>query len=387
VPDHFKAIVAAPDAHVRSHLANLIRGIESAEIVTTHVNARLVAAKLKQAPVDLILLDIAADRREYLDILRGVRQRCPDASVVVMSSSPLKDGAAVVEALELGALDYLPAAVHPGDPNAERELRLLLMTIIGLISNRKNMRRARQWAEMRPRFAGTRDPSVRTGAGPTEGRSASEAVSLIGARLRAPRPLARFELLAIGVSTGGPNALKQVIPALPADLGVPVLLVQHMPPFLTASLAASLGVKSRLAVREAVDREEILPNTVYVAPGGKHMVVQRISGTPGGRPARLIGLNTAPPENSCRPAVDVLFRSIAEAYDGATLAVIMTGMGTDGMKGVETLKRKGCFCLSQSEGTCVVYGMPRAVDEARLSDEQVPLERLADRIVELVRAS
>ncbi|HLO65401.1 MAG TPA: CheB methylesterase domain-containing protein, partial [Holophaga sp.] len=191
----------------------------------------------------------------------------------------------------------------------------------------------------------------------------------------------RFDVVAIGVSTGGPNALAEVIPHLPADLGVPVLVVQHMPPFFTASLAEHLAKASRLAVSEAIEGEPVLPNHVYIAPGGKHMTVRRMGGAEG--PA-IVGLNENPPENSCRPSVDVLFRSVAAQYEGNILGVVMTGMGSDGCEGVRAMKRRGCHVLTQSEDTCVVYGMPLAVDEAGLSDEQVPLPRLASRIAYLV---
>jgi two-component system chemotaxis response regulator CheB len=153
-----------------------------------------------------------------------------------------------------------------------------------------------------------------------------------------------------------------------------------MPPMFTASLADHLNRASKVPVKEAVEGEEVHPGHVYLAPGGKHMVIRRMSEGE----KIIIGLNENPPENSCRPSVDVLFRSMAAHYDGNILAVVMTGMGTDGCEGVRALKRRGCHCLTQSEDTCVVYGMPMAVDEAGLSDEQVALPRLAPRIAQLV---
>ena len=137
-------------------------------------------------------------------------------------------------------------------------------------------------------------------------------------------------------------------------------------------------------MREARDGEPVLPGCVYIAPGGKHMVVRRLPDR-GRSSSPIIGLNENPPENSCRPSVDVLFRSLAAQYEGNMLAVVMTGMGNDGCEGVRAMKRRGCLCLTQSEATCIVYGMPLAVDEAGLSDEQVALDRLAERIAHLVR--
>jgi two-component system chemotaxis response regulator CheB len=189
-----------------------------------------------------------------------------------------------------------------------------------------------------------------------------------------------FCILAIGVSTGGPEALAKVIPLLPSNLGVPVVLVQHMPPNFTKSLAESLSKKSKLPVVEVQEGDEIVPNRVHVAPGGYHFVVKSISGV------LKASINSDPPENSCRPAVDVLFRSVAETCgDKGVLAAILTGMGNDGMRGVAALKKKKCFCLSQTESTCVVYGMPKAVDDAKLADESVPIDKMAARMAELLQ--
>jgi two-component system chemotaxis response regulator CheB len=265
-------------------------------------------------------------------------------------------------------------------------LRRRLMTLMGLFRARRNTRLAKQlYDECPPTTEFGRSQDTREPVPPApEIRK-----NIVPAEAQLPRTMVanpRVQLLAIGVSTGGPNALTQLIPLLPADLGVPLLLVQHMPATLTASLAASLNRKSALQVREAVHGEEVRPNIVYLASGGAHMEVARDNATPTSPGSRRIRLTSDPPVNSCRPSVDVLFRSIAEAYDGTTLAVIMTGMGSDGMEGVRMLKRKGCYCLAQTEDSCVVYGMPRAVIEAGLSDEKVPLDQMAQRITELVRA-
>ena len=162
-------------------------------------------------------------------------------------------------------------------------------------------------------------------------------------------------------------------------------MVQHMPPYFTASLAEHLDQRSKLLVHEGRDGEPILPGHVYIAPGGKHMVVRQRPSSDAGLPAPIIGLNENPPEHSCRPSVDVLFRSMAAHFDGNMLAVVMTGMGSDGCEGVRAMKRRGCLCLTQTEASCVIYGMPLAVDEAGLSDEQVPLDRIADRMDRLAR--
>jgi two-component system chemotaxis response regulator CheB len=160
-----------------------------------------------------------------------------------------------------------------------------------------------------------------------------------------------------------------------------------MPAALTASLAESLDGKSALRVREAVDGEEVLPDTVYLAPGGRHMIISQKKAGPAVPASRKIRLTDDPPVNSCRPSADVLFRSLPGAYDGGIMAVIMTGMGNDGREGVRFMKRQACYCLTQTEDSCIVYGMPRAVDDAGLSDERVPLDLMADRIVDLLMSA
>ena len=173
-------------------------------------------------------------------------------------------------------------------------------------------------------------------------------------------------------------ALGELVPRLPADYPHPILIVQHMPPFFTATLARDLDARSALRVVEASEGDVLAAGTAYLAPGGVHMVVRRR-----GDVAR-IGLDTGPPVNNCRPSADVLFRSLGGIRDEAgVLAVVMTGMGDDGCEGVRFLKTGKCCCLTQSAGSCVVHGMPRAVKEAGLSDESVPLHGLARRLVDL----
>jgi len=164
-------------------------------------------------------------------------------------------------------------------------------------------------------------------------------------------------------------------------LGVPVLIVQHMPPVFTKSLAASLDKKCQLTVKEAENGENIVPNVVYIAPGGKQMKL--VAGTDGRH--RKIKITDDPPENSCKPSVDYLFRSVGDYYVGRTTAVIMTGMGSDGTKGLGILKDKAAHIIGQDEASCIVYGMPKAPAELGYLDVVVPLGGIADEIVKSVR--
>jgi two-component system chemotaxis response regulator CheB len=175
-------------------------------------------------------------------------------------------------------------------------------------------------------------------------------------------------MILIGVSTGGPNALARILPALPASLPVPVFIVQHMPPLFTGYLAESLGKRARLPVSEATDGQLAQPGHAYIAPGGRHLRLQREDR------AIFMRITDDPPENNCRPSVDVLFRSAANQFPGQACGVIMTGMGADGTVGCRLLKRHGALIIAQDEASCVVYGMPKEAVEAGVVDQQVPLD-------------
>ena len=188
-------------------------------------------------------------------------------------------------------------------------------------------------------------------------------------------------IVLIGVSTGGPGALAQLIPALPASLAAPVFVVQHMPPLFTKALAESLQLKSAIRVSEAVDGETASPGSVYIAPGGKQM---KLAAGPKGD--IVIQLTDDPPERNCRPSADYLFRSAANHFPGRSVAAILTGMGDDGTSGLRLLKRSACVTIAQDEASCVVYGMPREAVQAGVIDTVLPLDEIAVAIARAVHA-
>jgi two-component system chemotaxis response regulator CheB len=188
-------------------------------------------------------------------------------------------------------------------------------------------------------------------------------------------PRGRVDIVAIGCSTGGPDALAKVLMGLPTELPVPVVVTQHMPPVFTRMFAERLDRSTPLTVVEAGDGMDLTAGTVYVAPGDKHLVLQR-RGT-----ATVTQLSGAQPENSCRPAVDVMFRSVAQLYGGSACAVVLTGMGHDGRGGAKVLRDAGAGILAQDERSSVVWGMPGAVAGAGLADEILPLDRIAGALI------
>ena len=185
-----------------------------------------------------------------------------------------------------------------------------------------------------------------------------------------------IDVVAIGVSTGGPNALSAMMPGLPADLPVPIVICQHMPPLFTKLLADRLAAQCKFPVLEAVSGQPLRPGQAVIAPGGSHLLVERV-GT-----QVVARLNDEPPENSCRPAVDVLFRSVAGVYGRRALGLIMTGMGSDGLHGCEALHAAGASIIIQDEATSVVWGMPGFVARAKLAQKQLPLDQLAAEITQ-----
>lgn len=362
----------------RRILTTIIEELPGTEVAATAPNGKIALAKMESTEVDLVLLDVEMPVLDGLKTLEVMHERFPGVGVIMVSGANTSAASTTIRALERGALDFVPKPEGGDLEESQRQLTQHIRRVIQLFQTRRALRSTRRPATTKPDVA----PLVeRT-------RTAAQVPAA-----PAPRPalerhagkrLSKVEIVVIGVSTGGPNALKEVIPKLTTALKVPVLIVQHMPPLFTASLADSLNRKSSLDVREAQEGDPVLPNTVLIAPGGKHMVVRSDPNANGG-PGFVVALNENPPEQNCRPSVNVLFRSVSTYFGGKILALVMTGMGEDGCEGVRAMKRQGCICLTQEESTCVVYGMPRAVDEAGLSDERVPLDQLAERIQHLVQ--
>ncbi len=355
----------------RRIVSDVVGAIEGTAVVATAPNGKIALDKMRRLDVDLVLLDVEMPEMGGLEMLKVIRRDHPDTGVIMVSGANRTSADITVKALQTGAIDFVPKPDGKNPDDSRRELIGQLRPLVNLFQTRRSLRGIKGRGEIPAAGAcvsAKRQPAAKERPAGPAGR--------VG-----PRPT-RIDIVAIGVSTGGPNALAEMVPRLPADLGKPVLIVQHMPPVFTKSLAEGLNKKSPLSVREACDGETLEPNTILIAPGGRHMVI-RSSAAPNG--SRRIALNDSPPENGCRPSVDVLFRSVATQFGGNVLATVMTGMGEDGCKGVQAMKRQGCYCLTQAEATCVVYGMPRAVDDAGLSDESVPLNDLAGRIAGIVR--
>jgi len=348
----------------RKILSDVLAGMPNAELAGIAASGSIALQKLKRLTVDLVLLDVFMPDMDGLETLLAIRKEFPNIAVVMVSGVSTRHAESTVTALESGALDFIRKPDGNDIETNKAALRRDLQPILRTVATRCITRRT-----------DLPKPTVSH----TIARPAAAPATPIMPGIRP----AKINLVLIGSSTGGPNALAEVIPKIPQNLGVPVVIVQHMPPMFTKSLADHLDKKSPLNVREAMENEAVTAGSVLIAPGGRHLVLRHP--TSGNQTSLVTSLTDSPPVNSCRPSVDVLFRSVATLNVGGILSVVLTGMGNDGAAGVASLKRHSCYSITQDQESCVVYGMPRAVVEKNLSDEVLPLDLIGSRIVELVK--
>ena len=343
-----RVLVVDDSVVIRRLVTHALSEDPAMEVVGSASNGTIALARLPQLNPDVITLDIEMPEMDGLEVLRRIRRE-PDRPRVIMFSTLTARGAEVtLEALALGADDYVAKAANVG--SLDRSMASLRAELIPKIKQ----------------FFSFIDE-----ARPPAHLSPARLVTAVPAGLVKAIP----KVVAIGVSTGGPTALGAIVPQFPPDFPLPVLIVQHMPPLFTRFLAERLQTVSTLKVEEAGDGAKIVPGRILIAPGDYHMEVASNGA------GNVVHLAQSPPENSCRPSVDVLFRSLSRSYGASTVSAILTGMGQDGLRGVETLKAQGAFVIAQDEASSVVWGMPGAVARAGLADCIVPLDRVVPEIL------
>ncbi len=334
--DKTRVLIVDGTVVVRRLLADLLCGDPAFEVAGTAANAQIAAAKAARLRPDVVLLRPGPDLGDGAEVLAAVRGACPGLPVLLLDGPGPPDAGEPLALPGLG--DWSGPAAHA--------FRACLL--------------------------------ARTRALRRQGRSE------ILPPVRRPRPSAAgllrpVEVIAIGASTGGPNALAALLPALGPGCPAPLVLVQHMPPVFTAHLAARLAALAGFRVTEAAHGAALAPGEAWLAPGDYHLTVARDAA--GGR----LGLHQGPPENSCRPSVDVLFRSAAECYGPGVLAVVLTGMGQDGLRGCELIRAAGGQVLAQDEASSVVWGMPGHVARAGLADAVLPLADIGPEVLRRAR--
>ena len=353
-------------------------------VVGSAPNGKAALEKVDQLVPDAVTLDVEMPIMDGVTAVRHLRRKHPRLPVVMFSTLTERGAEATLDALAAGASDYVtkPANVGSVAQSMENIRTQLIPKLKALVAARRPAfgTAPAPRPALGPTAASKRpDPIVPTGSTAPAAPAARTATAPAPARVPATRPAVAgrgsVSVLAIASSTGGPDALTSVIPALPGDLSVPVVLVQHMPPVFTRLFAQRLDLKSRLSVREAENGEPLAAGTVYVAPGDFHLSVER-RGT-----AVHAVLTQSEPENFCRPAADVLFRSVAKVYGRTALGLVLTGMGHDGAKGAEQMVAAGARIFIQDEATSVVWGMPGAVSRAGLAECTLPLRDIAPAVM------
>ncbi len=331
---------------VRQLVSKVLNNDPMLEVVGVAANGAIALAKISQVNPDLIVLDIEMPEMDGLETLGAIRKTYPQLPVIMFSVLTERGAEATLAALAQGAQDYV---TKPVTSSKEASLQYIRDQLIPKIK------------AFCPNHQLPHQPAASSNV---KGRTIP--VTALPPKHRPP-----VEIVAIGVSTGGPNALAQLLSAFPADLPVPVVIVQHMPPIFTRRLAESLTAQCQINVAEAFGEAVLKPGQAWIAPGDHHLVVVREGVN--------IGLRTHqdPPENSCRPSVDVLFRSVVKTYGAATLGIILTGMGQDGLHGCACIQDAGGQVLVQDEASSVVWGMPGMVADAGLADQILPLDQMA----------
>lgn len=426
-----RVLVVDASVLVRRFLFETLNAERACEVVGTAPNGKIALAKLAQLAPDVVLLDAELPETESFETLSEMRRLHPRTPVIMVTSLAPREAEATLRALAIGAADYITKPDPSGVVSPADQLREQLLPRLRWLTGKGERRTSLPPAHSLPPGRSVPPmhsappaqsvppvhsapptqsvppvysappaqsvPPIRSGPPAAPMRRASDLITAVrsvppvseaprievafSVRSLPPLPrIARIEVLAIGSSTGGPNALGAVLSRLAADFPVPVVITQHMPPMFTKLLAERLDLDAGLEVHEARGGEALEPGHIYLAPGDFHMVVRRE-----GVDVRL-RLHQEPPENSCRPAVDVMLRSVVETYRAGTLAVVLTGMGQDGLRGCEAVRRAGGQILVQDAPTSVVWGMPGAVAKAGLADAVLPIEEVAGEITRRVEA-
>jgi len=352
--DKVDVLIVDDSVVFRRIMSNILESISIANCVGTAASGKIALRKVESLKPDLLLLDVVMPEMDGVQTLTQIKKSHPHIKAIMISGFDMQNAKATLESLEIGALDFIPKPTGKNPTVNSALLKTQLFPLIELLVLEK-----RGYCNKKTEI--TSKPAV---------VSSRYTVS----------PIAKdIGLVVIGVSTGGPKALDQMLPNIDPAINCPILIVQHMPPLFTESLAKKLQQKTHLKVNEVQGGERLEAGHIYIAQGGKHLLLRKDF-----KNNFILVLNENPPVNNCRPSVDVLFRSVAGIFEGGILAIIMTGMGRDGTEGLKMLKRKGSICLIQDKASSVVWGMPGSVYEAGLANEVVPLDKLGQRINELI---
>jgi two-component system chemotaxis response regulator CheB len=355
--DSLQVLVVDDTAIYRKIIADVLTEIPGVEVIGTATNGRDAIEKAHFFQPDLLTLDLEMPEMGGLEVLTRLKGSDLKAGAIVISSHTDEGGAMTIKALNRGAFDFILKPENVGVNDSKEIIKKQLELIFEVFrfcrsKNKSNVKECR----------GANLKAI------PKHRQHKSPITIPGLR--------RSDIIAIGVSTGGPSALGEVLPVFPADLPVPIIVAQHMPSGFTDQLAISLNKKCALDVRVAKHMELLCPGTVFIAPGGRHMKIEE---GPGG--IRHICITEEEPGTRHKPSIDLMFRSVAEQFGANATGVIMTGMGSDGLQGMKQMKKKGATIIAQDEESCVVYGMPAAVVMSGVADLVLSLSDMATAII------
>lgn len=344
-----RVLVVDDSVVIRRLVTHALAGDDQIEVVAAAPNGLIALERIRQLNPDVLTLDIEMPEMDGLETLRRIREFDCRLPVIMFSTLTERGAAVTLQALSLGASDYVTKAANAGSlENSTAALRSELVPKI------------KQFFQ------------IPTAVDPAPLKAlASQPPAIVSAPALALQP----RVVVIGVSTGGPNALAVLMPQFPRDFPLPILVVQHMPALFTRMLADRLDAISAIRVEEVSDGARLENGKALIATGGYHMRLRKLQSSV------VAATDQEAPENSCRPAVDVLFRSAAEIYGGAVIGVILTGMGNDGLRGAATLKQAGAYVIAQDEASSVIWGMPGAVVKSGLADSIVDLHCVVPEIL------
>jgi two-component system chemotaxis response regulator CheB len=365
-----KVLVADSSVIARKVIAEAVNATEYGIVEHTASNCSIAVEWLKQCHIDVILVDMLLIGSGNKGIIKSIKNDYPNTEIIIMSNDSPDSPSLTLELLKAGAFDFIEKPSERDLEKSSNDIKNHLQSLFIQIELKK--------------YSNLSDYSLTPEYGET-GLNKSIIVNAVtpqkkDEQARNTEIWGNVDLILVASSTGGPVALDVLCRKLPAGLHIPILIVQHMPPEFTSLLAQSLDKKYLVNVSEGKDRDIVKKDHIFIAPGGKHMIVENFEGA--GKIIRLIDTAYV---NGVKPSADVLFQSVARVYRGKNiLAAILTGMGNDGTKGIAELKNEcKCYCITQSEATCVVYGMPKCVYDAGLSDEVTDLEDIASRIYQI----
>lgn len=352
----YKVIVVDDSAVIRGFITRMLEADPEFKVVATAANGELAVKTVARADVDVVILDIEMPVMDGLTALPLILKANPGVKVLMASTLTRRNAAISIKALSAGASDYVSKPESARDVHSSEEFRRDIISKIKALS-RPRRRRAKSTAGVSPAIILATPPKI---------------------VLRKPS-LFKPEVLAIGSSTGGPQALFKIFEALKDTVKVPIFITQHMPATFTTILAEHIQRICGVKCAEGRNNERVAPNHIYLAPGEYHMMIERDNYGP------FIRINQDPPENFCRPAVDPMFRSIAKLYGAKTLSVVLTGMGKDSRNGGQAIIDAGGTVIAQDENSSIVWGMPGAVSTAGLCSAVLPLNQIASKISSLLK--